>query len=456
MPLVSINPSTGKEIQSYPELSEIEVKNILEDASDAQSNWGSTNIDFRLNCVDEMVGVLNDGKKEFSHLISNEMGKPVAQAYGEIEKCIWLCNYYLENAKDFLADKQIKTNTHNSIITLQPIGLVLGIMPWNFPFWQVYRYAIPTILAGNGAILKHASNVQGCANAIQSCFKDAGFPENIFKNISISGKNVNNIIRDPRIAAVTITGSTPVGRSVAKIAGEHLKKTVLELGGSDPYLILEDADLDKAVDACINGRILNAGQSCISAKRIIVIKKRYSNFLDKLQKILSTKIMGDPFDNVDIGPMVSKKARDEVHDQVIRSVDAGANLILGGVIPQIEGAFYPITFLAGVEPGMPAFDEEIFGPVFSLILANDDDHAIELCNNTPFGLGAAVFTKNIEKGKKIAKTMIHVGSCFVNDFVKSDPRLPFGGVKESGYGRELSSYGMMEFVNVKTIVTSND
>jgi len=456
MTLVSINPSTGKEIQSYPELSEIEVKNILEVASDAQRKWGSANLDFRLNCVNEMVGVLNDSKKELSSLIVNEMGKPVAQAHGEIDKCIWLCSYYLDNAKKFLADEKIKTKNYNSIITIQPIGLVLGIMPWNFPFWQVYRYAIPTILAGNGAILKHASNVQGCANAIQSCFKDAGFPENIFKNISISGKNVNNIIKDPRIAAVTITGSTPVGRSVAKIAGEYLKKTVLELGGSDPYLILEDADLDKAVDACINGRILNAGQSCISAKRIIVIKKIYSKILDKLQKILSTKIMGDPFDNVDIGPMVSKKARDEVHDQVIRSVDAGANLILGGVIPQIEGAFYPITFLAGVEPGMPAFDEEIFGPVFSLILANDDDHAIELCNNTPFGLGAAVFTKDIEKGKKIAKTMIHAGSCFVNDFVKSDPRLPFGGVKESGYGRELSSYGMMEFVNVKTIVMSND
>ena len=456
MPLVSINPSTGKEIQSYPELSELEVKNILEDASDAQKSWGSSDLDFRLNCVNEMVGILNDSKRELSYLIANEMGKPVSQAKGEIEKCIFLCSYYLENTKKFLADKIIKTKTYNSIITLQPIGLVLGIMPWNFPFWQVYRYAIPTTLAGNGAILKHASNVQGCANAIQSCFRNAGFPENIFINISISGKNVNNVIRNPRIAAVTITGSTPVGRSVAKIAGDSLKKTVLELGGSDPYLILEDADLDRAVYACIDGRILNAGQSCISAKRIIVINKVYNQVHEKFKKILSTKIMGDPFDNVDIGPMVSKKARDEVHDQVSRSVDAGANLILGGIIPQIEGAFYPITFLADVEPGMPAFDEEIFGPVFSLILANDVDHAIELCNNTPFGLGAAVFTKNIKEGEKIAKTMIHAGSCFVNDFVKSDPRLPFGGIKESGYGRELSSYGMMEFVNVKTIVMSND
>ena len=455
MALISINPSTGKEIQSYREISNIEVQNILEEVTLLQKNWSSTDLDFRLECLNNMIGVLKDGKREYSQLMAREMGKPVMQASGEIEKCIWLCEYYLNNAKQFLAEKNIDSDTHKCIVSFQPIGLVLGIMPWNFPFWQVFRFAIPTIIAGNGAILKHASNVQGCAIAIESCFTKAGFPENIFRNISITGKNVENVIRDSRIAAVTITGSTPVGRSVAKTAGECLKKTVLELGGSDPYLVLDDADLDKAVIACIDGRILNAGQSCISAKRIIATKSVYEKILKKLQNRLSEKIMGDPFDKVDIGPMISIQARNEVHDQVIRSINAGASLILGGVVPQAIGAFYPITLLAGVEPGMPAFDEELFGPVFSLTMAQDEDHAIDLGNNTPFGLGAAVFTENIEKGESISKTRVDAGVCFVNDFVKSDPRLPFGGIKESGYGRELSSYGMMEFVNIKTVAISN-
>ena len=456
MALVSIDPSTGQEIQAYKQISGIEVQNILEAVTLSQKSWGSTNLDFRLDCLNEMIGVLKDGKREFSQLMAREMGKPVMQASGEIEKCIWLCEYYLDNAKQFLAEKNIDSDTHKCLVSFQPIGLVLGIMPWNFPFWQVFRFAIPTIIAGNGAILKHASNVQGCAIAIESCFRKAGFPDNIFRNISISGKNVGTVIRNSAIAAVTLTGSTPAGRSVAKTAGECLKKTVLELGGSDPYLILDDADLDKAVNACIDGRILNAGQSCISAKRIIATESVYDTVLEKLQSRLSEKIMGDPFDRVDIGPMISIQARDEVHDQVIRSVNAGASLILGGIIPQITGAFYPITLLSGVEPGMPAFDEELFGPVFSLTMAQDEDHAIDLGNNTPFGLGASVFTQNIEKGENIAKTRLYAGVCFVNDFVKSDPRLPFGGIKESGYGRELSSYGMMEFVNIKTVAISND
>ena len=456
MALVSIDPSTGEEIQSYQEISEIEVQNILEEVILSQSSWSSTSFDFRLDCLNEITGVLKDGKREFAQLMTREMGKPVMQSSGEIEKCIWLCEYYLNNSEQFLADKKIQSDTHKCLVTFQPIGLVLGIMPWNFPFWQVFRFAIPTIIAGNGAILKHASNVQGCAIAIESCFRKAGFPDNIFRNISISGKNVGTVIRNSGIAAVTLTGSTPAGRSVAKTAGECLKKTVLELGGSDPYLILDDADLDKAVNACIDGRILNAGQSCISAKRIIATESVYDTVLEKLQSRLSEKIMGDPFDRVDIGPMISIQARDEVHDQVIRSVNAGASLILGGIIPQITGAFYPITLLSGVEPGMPAFDEELFGPVFSLTMAQDEDHAIDLGNNTPFGLGASVFTQNIEKGENIAKTRLYAGVCFVNDFVKSDPRLPFGGIKESGYGRELSSYGMMEFVNIKTVAISND
>ena len=456
MHLKSINPSTGQEIETYKEFSNDEIQKILEDIHLTQMNWKQTGLEFRLDCLNEMVGVLEDGKREFSLLMAHEMGKPISQAQGEIEKCIWLCEYYRDNSSQFLSDKKIKNNTHNCVVTIQPLGLILGIMPWNFPFWQVFRFAIPTLIAGNGAILKHASNVQGCGFAIENCFKKAGFPDNLFRNISLSGTNTESVIKNPRISAVTITGSTPAGRSVAKTAGENLKKTVLELGGSDPYLILEDANITKAVDACINGRILNTGQSCISAKRIIVTKSVYPSVLKKIEQKLSEKIMGDPLDEVDIGPMVSLNARNEVHNQVLSSIETGAVLILGGSIPEIKGAFYPITLLADVKPGMVAFDEEIFGPVFSLIMAEDEDHAINLANNTPFGLGAAIFTENIEKGKDIAKNQIEAGVCFVNDFVKSDPRLPFGGVKESGYGRELSIHGMMEFVNVKTIAIAND
>ena len=456
MLLKSINPSTGQKIETYKEFSNDEIQKILEDVHSTQMNWKQTSLEFRLDCLNEMVGVLEDGKREFALLMAHEMGKPITQAEGEVEKCIWLSEYYYDNSMQFLKDKIIKNDTHNCFVTIQPLGLILGIMPWNFPFWQVFRFAIPTIIAGNGAILKHASNVQGCGFAIENCFKKAGFPDNLFRNISLFGTNTESVIKNPRISAVTITGSTPAGRSVAKTAGENLKKTVLELGGSDPYLILADANITKAVDACINGRILNTGQSCISAKRIIVTKSVYTNVLKKIEQKLSEKIMGDPIDKVDIGPMVSPKARDEVHDQVLRSVESGAVLMLGGYIPEIIGAFYPITLLADVKPGMVAFDEEIFGPVFSLIMAEDEDHAIDLANNTPFGLGAAIFTENIEKGQDIAKNKIEAGVCFVNDFVKSDPRLPFGGVKESGYGRELSIHGMMEFVNVKTIAIAND
>jgi succinate-semialdehyde dehydrogenase/glutarate-semialdehyde dehydrogenase len=328
-------------------------------------------------------------------------------------------------------------------------------MPWNFPFWQVFRFAIPTITAGNGAILKHASNVQGCAVAIESCFRESGFPRNIFRNLVIPGSDVSEVIKNSAIAAVTITGSTPAGKSVAKTAGSVLKKTVLELGGSDPYIILDDANLSLAVDSCISGRLLNAGQSCIAAKRLIVTESVYDSFLSMMVEKLSEKIMGNPMDDVDMGPMVSVEARDEVHHQVMQSIQTGAELVLGGEIPQGVGAYYPITLLAGVTPNMVAFDEEIFGPVFSVIKANDEAHAIDLANQTEFGLGASIFTADLSKGEAIAINKLNAGSCFVNDFVKSDPRLPFGGIKESGFGRELALQGMMEFVNIKTVVVKS-
>ena len=315
---------------------------------------------------------------------------------------------------------------------------------------------MPGIIAGNGVILKHAPNVQGCAFKIESSFSEAGFPKNLFQNIVISSKRVSDVIKNPKIAAITLTGSATAGKSVAKTSARVLKKTVLELGGSDPYIILEDADIEASINSCINGRLLNAGQSCISAKRLIVVDKLYDRFIKSLEFKLTKKIMGDPKDDVDLGPMVSIEAREAVHSQVLKSIKNGAKLILGGKIPDMPGAFYPVTLLSNVKPGMAAFDEEIFGPVFSVIKAKNEDNAIDLANDSPFGLGAAVFTKNIQKGEEIAKNRLDAGLCFVNDFVKSDPRLPFGGVKQSGYGRELSIYGLLEFVNIKTIVINDD
>ena len=455
MNLISIDPATGNEIKAYPKYAPNEVAYILDQASQAQKNWCNSDLDLRISCLEQIAGTLRDRAKEYAKLMAREMGKPLSQGLGEIEKCAWLCEYYAENTESFLDDRVVDISGQKSLISIQPIGLVLGIMPWNFPFWQVFRFAIPTITAGNSGILKHASNVQGCAAAIEKCFIDSGFPENIFRNLVIPGTEVADVIKNPLIAAITLTGSTPAGKSVAETAGSVLKKTVLELGGSDPYVVLDDADLTVATDACITGRTLNAGQSCIGAKRIIVHESIYDLFLTQLEVKLSTKIMGDPLDEVDMGPMVSASARDEIHGQVERTIESGADLRLGGQMPDGPGFYYPITLLANVTPGMAAFDEEIFGPIFSVIKAKDEAEALLLANQTEFGLGAAVFTKDKSKGEEIAKKHLDAGLCFVNDFVKSDPRLPFGGIKQSGYGRELSSFGMMEFVNIKTVVVKD-
>ncbi|HIB72639.1 MAG TPA: NAD-dependent succinate-semialdehyde dehydrogenase, partial [Candidatus Marinimicrobia bacterium] len=369
------------------------------------------------------------------------------------EKCAWVCEYYADNAEKFLANKDIATEASDSFVSYQPIGIVLAVMPWNFPFWQVFRFAAPALMAGNAGILKHASNVQVCAQAIEDIFTAADFPDNLFKNLVIGSDKVENVIKNPLVKAVTLTGSTPAGKAVASLAGSMLKKTVLELGGSDPYVILEDADLDQAVNACITGRMLNTGQSCIAAKRFIVVEPCRPEFTDKVAKKIKNMNMGDPLDlTIDIGPMVNISARDELHQQVIASLDKGAVLVTGGIIPEPPGSFYPPTLLVDVTPGMPAFDDELFGPVAVIITAKDEQQALELANQTKFGLGAAVFTADVKKGKKIAVEVLEAGSCFVNDFVKSDPRLPFGGIKESGYGRELSEFGIHEFVNIKSVV----
>jgi succinate-semialdehyde dehydrogenase/glutarate-semialdehyde dehydrogenase len=325
-------------------------------------------------------------------------------------------------------------------------------MPWNFPFWQVFRFAAPGLMAGNAGILKHASNVSGCAFAIEDVFRKAGFPENLFRSILVPSDKMEEVIKNDKIRAVTLTGSVPAGKSVAKTAGSVLKKTVMELGGSDPYVILKDADLESAADTCATARLINGGQSCIAAKRFIVVEEVYDEFEKLFVQKMKSKKMGDPFDEQNhIGPQASIKLRDELHQQVTKSIEKGAELLLGGTIPKMDGAYYPPTVLSTVKKGMPAFDEELFGPVAALIKVKSEEKAIEMANDSIFGLGAAVFTSDIKRGEEIAKEKLQAGCCFVNAFVKSDPRLPFGGIKESGYGRELSAFGIREFVNIKSV-----
>tara|TARA_S200000501_G_scaffold353209_1_gene372767 strand:+ start:17411 stop:18715 length:1305 start_codon:yes stop_codon:yes gene_type:complete len=432
------------------------VNNIILKANIAQKSWSLTKIHHRTDLINELKGVLADHSKEYSKLIATEMGKPISQGMAEIEKCIKLCNYYIDNAESILADKNIPCDNSTKFISYKPIGLILGIMPWNYPFWQVFRFSIPIIISGNGVLLKHAPNVQGCARSIQNSFCKAGFPNSLFSNLILPSFRVKNIIKHQKVAAVTFTGSSETGREVASIAGSSLKKTVLELGGNDPYIILDDAEISKAVNACINSRLLNAGQSCIAAKRIIVTKTNEARFTKQLLKTLDNKIVGDPTDQVDVGPLASIDARNKLHQKVLMSVKSGANLVLGGKINDSKSCYYPITVLTNVKPGMVAFEDELFGPVFSITTASSEDEAISLANNTKYGLGASLFTSNLDKGRYIVKEKLNFGTCYLNDFVKSDPRMPFGGIKDSGYGRELSVFGVMEFVNVKSVVIENN
>ena len=452
MSLKSINPANGQEIAAYEEMSTDEVNGIITAVNDAFNSWRKTSFSSRGELLKNAAAILQSNKEEFGRLMSLEMGKPYSQSLAEVVKCAKGCEYYADNTEEILADRIIETDASKSYVSHQPIGIVLAVMPWNFPFWQVFRFAAPALMAGNVGVLKHASNVQGCALAIEKIFVESGFPENVFRALVISSKNVESVINNPLVKAVTLTGSTPAGRAVASQSGAALKKTVLELGGSDPYVILKDADLDQAVEACVIGRLLNTGQSCIAAKRFIVVADVLGDFQERLIDEMKVKKWGDPFEeDIDLGPMVDESARDELHSQVVKSIEGGAEVLLGGAVPDNPGAYYPATVLGNVRPGMPAFDEELFGPVAAVIAAENEAEAIKLANQTPFGLGAAVFTSDIKKGEKIASEELEAGSCFVNDFVRSDPRLPFGGIKASGYGRELSSNGILEFVNSKTV-----
>ena len=447
----SINPANGRVIASYEPHTEEEVDAALDRAVRAQASWRKVPVDQRVSLLVSMADELRAGKYRYAALITEEMGKPIAEAIGEIEKCAVTCEFYAEAAPRFLADETVSSNATDSGVVFDPLGVVLAVMPWNFPFWQFFRFAAPALAAGNGTILKHASNVPGCAIEIEGLMARAGCPEGLMCNLLIEAGRVASVIADDRIAAITLTGSTQVGQIVASQAGAGLKKQVLELGGSDPFIVLADADLDAAAEAAVKSRFINTGQSCVNAKRFIVETPVADTFVGKLEEAIARLSVGNPTDKAtQIGPMARSNLRDELDDQVRRSIADGSKLIVGGAPIDGDGCFYQPTLLDHVEPDHTAFREEMFGPVASVIRARDRAHAVELANDSEFGLGAAVWTGDIEAARTMARD-IDAGAVFINGMVASDARLPFGGIKKSGYGRELGSYGIREFTNIKTI-----
>ena len=448
----SINPTTGELLKEYAPHTPQEIAKRIDNAHACFGEWKNVSLASRAKLMMNAAAILRERRAELSQLMAVEMGKLLKEGDGEIEKCASVCEYYAENAETYLADVPIKTAAQKSFVTYQPIGIVLAVMPWNFPFWQVFRFAVPNLMAGNVGILKHASNVSGCALAIEEIFRDAGFPEGCFSTLLVPGDQTATLIENPHIRAVTLTGSAAAGRAVAAQAGALLKKTLLELGGSDPYVVLADADIKTAAVICAKSRLLNAGQSCIAAKRFIVVKDVMAEFQEHFIAYFKTIRVGDPCDaTTGIGPMARADLRDQLHAQVKKSIAQGASLLLGGSVPDEKGAFYPPTILADVKPGMVAFDKELFGPVAAFIEADDETHAFALANLSEFGLGSAIFTGDAHRAEELARTAIDAGQTFVNSFVASTPALPFGGTKSSGYGRELSHLGILEFMNAKTV-----
>jgi succinate-semialdehyde dehydrogenase/glutarate-semialdehyde dehydrogenase len=447
----SVNPADGSVVREYAEHTPAEVEDALRHAHTAFEHWRSAPLERRAEVLRAAGRLLRERKDELARLMAVEMGKPLAQGAAEAEKCAWVCDYYADTGAAHLAPEEIQSDASSSGVLFEPLGVVLAVMPWNFPLWQVFRFAAPALMAGNAGILKHASNVCGCALAIEDVLEDSGLPQGAFRALLVGSGRVASIIESPHVQAVTLTGSTPAGRAVAAKAGEALKKTVLELGGSDPYLVLEDADLDAAAETCAASRLINAGQSCIAAKRFVVVETVRAAFEERFVERMRARRMGDPLaEGTEVGPLARRDLRDDLHAQVQRTVEQGARVLLGGRVPAGPGAFYPPTVLSGVTPGMAAHDEETFGPVAAVVPVPDEAEAVKVANRSPFGLGAAVFTRDRERGRRVARAL-EAGSVFVNGLVKSDPRLPFGGIKESGYGRELSRFGIREFVNVKTV-----
>lgn len=451
MAIASINPATGETLRTFAPHDAAAVDAKLATAAARFRTWRHVPFAERRDLMLRAADILEAEAPALGRLATLEMGKPIRSAREEVLKSARGCRFYAEHAEGFMEDESIASGAAHSWVKYQPIGVVLAVMPWNFPYWQVFRFVAPALMAGNTGVLKHASNVPQCALAIEDVLQRAGFPDGCFQTLLVESKAVEAIVADRRVAAVTLTGSTGAGQAVASAAGRHVKKTVLELGGSDPFVVMPSADLDAAVTTAVAARCVNNGQSCIAAKRFIVHEQIAAEFEHRFVAGMQQVRMGDPLDDTtQLGPLSSPSIRQELHEQVLASVKAGARLLTGGVIPDGAGCFYPATVLAGVGPGSPAYDDELFGPVASLLTARDVDDAIRLANDTPFGLGASVWTAD-EREQEQLVAGIDAGMVFVNGMVSSDPRLPFGGVKLSGYGRELSSHGLREFTNVKTV-----
>jgi len=451
MSIQSVNPATGDIIETLEETSAQDIERLLASAHAAFLDWRNVPSGTRAQAMRNAASMLKKRKADYARVMTLEMGKPIVQAEAEVDKCVWACEFYAEHAGAFLAEQPRETDASRSYVRFDPLGPVLAVMPWNFPFWQVFRFAAPALMAGNAAVLKHASNVPRCALAIEEVFRDAGFPRGLFATALVGPSAVAALIADPRIVAVTLTGSDRAGSKVAEQAGRELKKTVLELGGSDPFIVLADADLAAAARTAADARLVNSGQSCIAAKRFIVVESIADQFVERFVEELRSRRVGDPLArDTQVGPQARVGLRDALHRQVEESIKRGARRLLGGEIPPGPGAFYPPTLLAAVDKGMPAFDEETFGPVAAVIRARDEAEAVRLANDSTFGLGASVWTQDRARAERVA-AQIEAGAVFVNGLVKSDPRLPFGGIKRSGYGRELSEYGIREFVNIKSV-----
>jgi succinate-semialdehyde dehydrogenase/glutarate-semialdehyde dehydrogenase len=451
MTIATINPATGETLETFPALTESEVEDRLSAAHRASLSWRQTSIEQRAAVLRRAAELLDERRTEYGRLMTLEMGKPIKAAIEEAAKCATGCRYYAEHAAEFLADERVDAKGERSYVAFQPLGVVLAVMPWNFPFWQVIRFAAPAIAAGNVGLLKHASNVPQCALALEQLFAEAGAPGGVFQSLLIGADAVGGILSDERVAAATLTGSEAAGASVASIAGKHVKKTVLELGGSDPFIVMPSADLDAAVKTAVTARAINNGQSCIAAKRFIVAGPVADEFIRRFVKQMQALVVGDPMDErTNVGPLAMKQIRDDLHKQVERSVAAGARVALGGKARDGKGWFYEPTVLVDVPADSPAFREETFGPLAAIVRAADAGEAIALANDSRFGLGAAAWTRDETEIEQFARGL-DAGSVFINGMVASDPRFPFGGVKKSGYGRELSAFGLREFVNVKTV-----
>ena len=451
MAFKSINPFNGQTLRMVEAWNEAQLEQALADVAAATPAWAERSFASRAEVLRKVAGVLRARRQDLARIISTEMGKLIVEARGEIEKCAWVCDFYAEHAETFLADEVIESDAGRSLVAYQPLGTVLAVMPWNFPFWQVFRFAAPALMAGNTGLLKHASNVPGCALAIEEVFMEAGLPRHVFRTLMIPAGRVSRVIDDKRVHAVTLTGSEPAGRSVAAAAGAQIKKSVLELGGSDPFIVLEDADLELAIQVALTSRFLNAGQSCIAAKRFIVVDSVADEFVARFKAAVEGLRPGDPLDEATtLAPMARVDLREDLHQQVVDSVLKGAVAVTGCRPIAGDGAFYEASILDRVAPGMRAYSEEFFGPVALVLRVPDEAAAVRVANDSVFGLAGSVWTGDNARGERIAR-QLQCGAAFVNGLVKSDPRLPFGGIKRSGYGRELARHGIQEFVNAKTI-----